>query len=45
MFEKPIGPFTMGTDGMEEEAPQQVIHPDRFEIAKFPVTNSSEEVK
>ncbi|HCQ00349.1 MAG TPA: formylglycine-generating enzyme family protein [Candidatus Latescibacteria bacterium] len=43
MIEIPEDPFTMGTDGSEDEAPQQVIHLDRFEIAKHPVTNQSYE--
>ena len=43
MIEIPEDPFTMGTDGSEDEAPQQAIHLDRFEIAKHPVTNQSYE--
>jgi|GEM_PF-2490674 hypothetical protein len=36
MIEIPEGLFTMGTDGGEDEAPQQIIHLDGFEIAKYP---------
>jgi formylglycine-generating enzyme required for sulfatase activity len=43
MIEIPEDPFTMGPDGSEDEAPLQVIHLDRFEIAKHPVTNQSYE--
>jgi formylglycine-generating enzyme required for sulfatase activity len=43
MIEIPEGLFTMGTDGGEDEAPQQIIHLDGFEIAKYPVTNQGYE--